>query len=162
MRPSKKLKPSKPVKGKGSKSMAQYYRTSITMPIEIADEINNRRGEESFSGQMVNDLKAYWEAVRSGMTTLRTKINRQEACYIANALDTRKWSFQKLDDMALAEIVEAIKHDGDITKYKIDLTLLLSKFKNLTLLELLALSSWSRTGWQRGDKPEIMAAVFPE
>jgi len=142
--------------------MGQYYRTSVTMPTEIAGEIDKRRGSEYFSGQIVNDLKAYWEAVRSGMTTLRTKFNKKEASFIADALDARNWSYQKLDDMALAEMIEAIKQDGNPSKYGVDLTVIIKKLENLTLLELLSMASWSRTGRQCEDTPENMSAVFPE
>jgi hypothetical protein len=147
---------------KGSGSMAQYYRTSITMPVAVAEELNQRRGKETFSGQIVNDLSVYWEAVRSGMSTLRHKFTKKEACFIADALDARTWGSMKLDEMALSDLIETVKNDGLAKKYKVSLATVIEKLEGLNLIELLALLNWSRTARQREDDPEKAAAQFPK
>lgn len=158
-----KSKPTSDLKQESQpKPPSQYHRTSITMPISVAGELESRRGAETFSGQIVNDLNSYWEAVRSGMQTLRQKFNRKEAAYISDALDARRWGSQKLDDMVLAEIVETIKNDGQPKKFEVKMLPIVDKLEQITMIELLALLNWSRTARQRGDSPVKAAAIFPE
>lgn len=145
---------------KGNGIMSQYYRTSITLPVAVAEELQKRRGDETFSGQIGNDLTAYWEAVRSGMVTLRLKFTRSEACFIADALDARNWGSLKLDDMALAELAETVRNEGLANKYDVNPEEVVQKILGLTLLELMSLLNWSRTARQREDSPEKAAAVF--
>ena len=150
----------KTVNAKGSGSMAQYHRTSITMPVAVAEELDQRRGSETFSGQIVNDLSVYWEAVRFGMSTLRHKFTKKEACFICDALDARTWGSMKLDDMTLNDLIETVKNDGLAKKYAVNLAKVVEKLKALSMIELLALLNWSRTARQRNDAPEKAAAQF--
>ncbi len=142
---------------RGTKPMAQYYRTSITLPNNIAEEIELRRGAESFSGQIALDLGAYWEACRSGITKLRNRFDKKEASLLHHAIDARNWGAVKVDEMALAELIENVKRNaaGDPL-----LDAVVTKMGNLCLVELLALLNWSRTCRQRNDSPETAVALF--
>lgn len=142
--------------------MSQYRRTSITMPQFVAEELELRKGNESFSGQLVNDLSAYWEAARSGMNTLRTKFTRQEACFIYDGMNIHSWAATKLDDLALSELVNTIRNDGLANQYNIKMDSVLARLESISLLELLALFNWVRIASQRGDSPEKAATLFPK
>jgi hypothetical protein len=140
----------KTAKGKGTIPMPPFYRTSITTPESFAKELNNRRGKESFSGQIVSDMLAYWEAVDTGKDTLRSKLQKGEASLIIEALSTREWKSSKLDDTSLSILVGAISDESLAKKFKVDLKPLIQKIESLTKIELLALLNWSRTSQQNG------------
>jgi len=50
-----------------------YHRTSITLPVAVAQEIDRRRGKTSFSGQITSDLNAYLKAVGCGMVLIKNR-----------------------------------------------------------------------------------------
>jgi hypothetical protein len=145
---------------KGKTSMPQYTRTSITMPVSVSEEIERRRGNESFSGHIVLDLNAYWDAVRLGMHKLRNRFNKQEACHLAATIDARRWGAQRLDGIVIPEIVFTIQNSDRTNKYGVDIDKLAEKLRELDLIELLALLNWSRTGRQKDETPEESASYF--
>ena len=140
-------------------NMGQYYRTSITLPVTVAEEIEKRRGEESFSGQIAKDLEAYWEACRSGLHLLCSKFTRAEAEYLATVLDARNWGAYKIENMSHVELIESLTA---ASKGEAIFKRILPKLKALNMFELQALLNWNRTARQRNDSPQTAAAIFPE
>ena len=66
--------------------ISQFHRTSITLPVTVAMEVDRRRGRTSFSGQIAADFYAYWRAVGCGLVSLKTKLTIPEIRLLVKSL----------------------------------------------------------------------------
>lgn len=142
------------------KKVQTVHRTSITMPYPVRDRLEKERGLETFSGQVTNELLAYWEAVRVGRQSLRKLFSTEEIEHIYKSASVQDLANRKLTTSILADIID----DVTSTPPKGDLKVqpLTEKLETLQQLEVMALVNWLRICTQRGEKPAEAVALLLE
>ena len=128
------------------------YKTSVSLPPSVKAQIDAIRGSESFSGQIVNDLKSYWAASDYALLALSKKADgftAEEGAYISEALTLRDWVATGFDHFLLQSIITVVSNGppirGDISVPKI-----IGKLEKLSMIELLGLVEWSRAAKRHG------------
>jgi len=139
-----------------------YHRTSITLPVAVAQEIDRRRGKTSFSGQISSDLNAYLIAVGCGMVLIKNRFTMPESRLLIRSLFGTRWDDRKLDEAVLAEVIEKVRTGGITNKSGDDADLnldeLFERLDDMSMIELLALFDLIRISQQRYGKPQKAAA----
>ena len=128
------------------------YKTSVSLPPAVKAKIDAIRGSESFSGQIVNDLKAYWAAADYALLSITEKADgftAEEGEYISEALILRDWTATGFDHFLLQSIITVVSNGppirGDISVSKI-----IGKLEKLSMIELLGFVEWSRAAKRNG------------
>ena len=153
-----------PQKKKIIGKISQFHRTSITLPIVVAKEIDRRRGRKSFSGQITSDLNAYWRAVGCGLVLLKTKLTMPEIRLLVKSLFGTRWDDRKLDEAVLAEVIEKVRTGGIAYKsgdnVDLDLDELVTRLDDTSMFELLVLFDLIRTSQGRYEKAKKAAVSY--
>ena len=144
--------------------ISQFHRTSITLPVTVAMEVDRRRGRTSFSGQIAADLYAYWRAVGCRLVSLKTKLTIPEIRLLVKSLFGTRWEDRKLDEAVLAEVIEKVRIGGIAYKIgdNVDLNLdeLVTRMENTSMIELLALFDLICTSQRQYGKPEKVPVSY--
>jgi len=122
------------------------------LPPAVKAKIDAIRGSESFSGQIVNDLKSYWAAADYALLALSEKddgFTAEEGAYISEALTLRDWTATGFDHFLLQSIITVVSN-GPPIRGDISLPKIIGKLEKLSMIELLGFVEWSKAAKRHG------------
>jgi len=143
---------------------------SISLPKQTEDKIKTRAGQDqTFSGQIHDDLTLCWALLDRGRLAIREKLTRPEIMVLLDVLKGTAWDatvFPMWLRGGLSHMVsDGIALDGLDKKWQVTGPALLEKINNLEELETVALLDFCRDMWRQNDTPghwDTELARFPQ
>lgn len=148
--------------------MDRVKKISVTLYPKLIDGLNDRRGRQSLSAQIDEDLNSYLNIIDHGIIRARNKLTRKEASLLLHALTTTQWGKSDLHDMIELGITRKISEvcclrDKDLD-FGVDFGLLNKRINEMSQLERLALLDLADVLRHKGDTTSLDEALakFPE
>jgi len=129
---------------------------SISIPEKTEARIKDRSGaDQTFSGQINDDLTLAWALLDRGMISVRKKFTRTDIMVI---LDVQNGAFLDASQLSmwihgglLHQVADGLALDQLDQKWKISGAELLKKVTDLNDLETVSVLDWCRWMWRHND-----------